>query len=59
MSYIFDINEELILAYTVVKNNVEELIEILKNLEAEYLGFNGENRERFYKPYFRYMTPDF
>lgn len=46
--YIFDINEELILTYKVVKNNVNELIKILKNIEFEYLGLDGENRERFY-----------
>ena len=46
--YIFDINEELVLTYKVVRNNVEALIEILKNLESEYLGMDGEKREGFY-----------
>ncbi len=46
--YIFDINEELVLTYKVVKNNVAELIEILKNVESKYLGLDGENRQMFY-----------
>lgn len=46
--YIFDINEELILTYKVIKNNMAELIEVLKNFESKYLGFDGENRQLFY-----------
>ncbi len=35
-AYLSDINEELITAYKVVKNNVSELIQILKKHEREY-----------------------
>lgn len=46
--HIFDINEELILAYSVVKNDVDELIDILKPLESEYLPLDTEARKLFY-----------
>ncbi len=46
--HVFDINEELILAYKVVKNEVDELVEILKNLESEFLGLNNKKRESYY-----------
>ncbi|MFZ0512465.1 MAG: DNA adenine methylase [Candidatus Nitrosopolaris sp.] len=35
-SYLSDINEELITAYNVVKNNVRELIELLKRHQRQY-----------------------
>ena len=35
-SFISDINEELIIAYTVIRDHIEELITILKNYENEY-----------------------
>jgi len=41
--YLSDINEELITAYDVVKNNVEELIKVLKEYEKKH------NKEFFYK----------
>ncbi|MDD3932484.1 MAG: DNA adenine methylase [Methanoculleus sp.] len=46
--HIFDINEELVLAYTVVKNDVEELIEILKDIETAYLKLNPEKRQELF-----------
>jgi len=35
-AYLSDVNEELINAFNVVKNDVEKLIEVLKNHEVEY-----------------------
>jgi DNA adenine methylase len=35
-SFISDINEELIIAYTAIRDHIEELITILKNYENEY-----------------------
>lgn len=46
--YIFDINEELILTYKVVKKDVDDLIEILKTLESGFLKLNKKKRESFY-----------
>lgn len=46
--HIFDVNEELILTYNVVKKSVAELIEVLKNIELEYLRLDEENRQVFY-----------
>jgi len=46
--YIYDANEELILAYTVVKNEVDKLIDILKTLENEYLCLDTEARKEYY-----------
>ncbi|WP_462273376.1 DNA adenine methylase [Methanohalophilus sp.] len=46
--HIYDANEELILVYTVVKDNVDELIEILKSLEYEYLKLEEDSRKKFY-----------
>ena len=46
--YIFDINEELILTYKVVKKDVNILIKILKTLESEFLKLNMKERECFY-----------
>jgi len=46
--YIFDINEELILTYKVVKKDVNILIKVLKTLESEFLKLNMKERECFY-----------
>jgi len=46
--HIFDINEELVLAYTVVKNDVDELIEILKDTESSYLNLNPAKRQELF-----------
>jgi len=46
--YIYDANEELILAYNVVKNDVDMLIDILKALENEFLCLNAEARKEYY-----------
>lgn len=43
-----DINPELILAYTAVRDEVELLIEELARLEDVYLSLNGNARQAFY-----------
>ena len=46
--YAFDINIDLINSYNVIKNNVEELITNLKQLETEYLGLGQEARKNYF-----------
>lgn len=46
--YAFDINIDLINSYNVIKNNVEELITNLKQLETEYLGLGQEERKNYF-----------
>ncbi|KUG19009.1 methyl-directed repair dna adenine methylase [hydrocarbon metagenome] len=47
-SFLFDINEELILVYTVVKRDVENLIDQLALLESAFLPLDAEGRGLFY-----------
>ncbi|MCC8120155.1 MAG: DNA adenine methylase [Bacteroidales bacterium] len=47
-AYINDINEKLINLYTIVKYDVENLIELLKKLESQYIPFNHEDRTKFF-----------
>lgn len=47
--HIFDVNEELFLAYTVVRDRVDELIEILQGLAGDYLSRDGAGRREFYR----------
>jgi DNA adenine methylase len=46
--HIFDINEELILAYTVVRNNVEDLIDNLREIKKDYFSKDDSGRKEFY-----------
>jgi len=46
--YISDINRELILTYTAIRNNIGELISYLKYLEESYLPANDEKRRNLY-----------
>jgi len=46
--HIFDTNEDLILAYTVVRNDVDDLIEVLRGMETTYLNLDAKKREEFY-----------
>jgi DNA adenine methylase len=46
--YISDINRELILTYTVVRDNLQELIEHLRNLEDEYRSITENARKQIY-----------
>ena len=60
--YAFDINKELINSYNVIKNEVDELITILKILEKEYLRLDMEERKEYYynerKKYNSYRLAD-
>lgn len=46
--YISDINNDLILAYKVIKNNVNELISILKDIGLLYSKLDMEKKEKLY-----------
>ena len=47
-AYAFDINIDLINSYNVIKNNVEELIINLKEIETEYLRLGQEDRKIYF-----------
>lgn len=47
-AYAFDINIDLINSYNVIKNNVNELITILKEMETEYLQLEQEERKNYF-----------
>lgn len=47
-AYAFDINIDLINSYNVIKNNVEELITNLKQIETEYLQLEKEERKNYF-----------
>jgi DNA adenine methylase len=47
-AYAFDINIDLINTYNVIKNNVNELITILKEMETEYLQLGQEERKIYF-----------
>ncbi|MCK9591780.1 MAG: DNA adenine methylase [Methanoregula sp.] len=46
--YIFDLNEELILVYRVIKKSTDRLIHELDFLESEYISGSNEDRERLF-----------
>lgn len=46
--YISDINSDLINTYLTIKNNVEELINLLFKYQEEYIAFDTENRKNYY-----------
>jgi len=46
--HIFDINEELILAYNVVKRNVEDLIDYFCGITEEFLSKDDDGRKEYY-----------
>lgn len=46
--HIYDANEELILVYCVVKNDVDSLIEELRLLESSYLDLDEDGRKEFF-----------
>lgn len=46
--YISDINRELINTYVAIRNNSEELTEVLKILQNEHLSHNEDSRKEFF-----------
>ena len=46
--YISDINAELINTYTTIRDNIDELLILLEQLEIEYLKLDSDNRKAFY-----------
>ncbi len=46
--FAFDINIDLINSYNVIKNNIEELITNLKQMETEYLQLGQEERKNYF-----------
>lgn len=47
-AYLIDINEDLILSYLVIQNNVHNLIKVLRELEYHYKKLSLEKRKNFY-----------
>lgn len=46
--YISDINNELINAYHIIRDNIEKLISLLLKYQNEYIPFNKEERKEYY-----------
>lgn len=46
--YISDINAELINAYRIIRDNIDELVAILNEMQVEYVSKEKENRKVFY-----------
>jgi DNA adenine methylase len=46
--HLFDINEDLVLAYSVVKNDVECLIDCLRDLSDDFLSRDDAGRKEYY-----------
>lgn len=46
--YISDINAELINTYNIIKNRINELIELLESYQAEYLALDSDERRNYY-----------
>ena len=47
-AYAFDINIDLINCYNVIKNDVNELITKLKQIEIEFLNLDSDDREKYF-----------
>jgi DNA adenine methylase len=47
-AFLFDINEELILVYNVVKHDIDKLIRFLQKYKDEFLPLNDEERKTYY-----------
>lgn len=47
-AYISDINKELIKTYVIIKGNCDDLIELLTELQTEYISRNDEDRKDFF-----------
>lgn len=46
--YINDINKELINAYKIVRDNIYELIELLLDMQNEFIPLDNDNRKEYY-----------
>ncbi len=46
--YISDVNEELINVYKTIKNDVEKLIDLLEDIQCEYIPLGIEARRKYY-----------
>jgi len=49
--FISDVNEELILAYTTIKKDVNGLINALKAMERKYFSFSPSHQEEYFLYY--------
>ncbi len=47
-AYLYDINEELVLTYRVIQQDVSRLLEVLNRLQTKYLKLSGEQRLEFF-----------
>lgn len=47
-AYLSDVNEDLVLTFSVVQQNIFELIDELATLRAEYIKKNEQQREKYY-----------
>ncbi|MBP2030308.1 DNA adenine methylase Dam [Methanohalophilus levihalophilus] len=47
-AHICDVNEELIVAYSSIKNDVDKLVDKLDSLQIAYSGTEGQEKENFY-----------
>ncbi len=47
-AFLYDINEELVLTYRVIQNDVAKLIETLASIQDEYLGLNETERPEYF-----------
>lgn len=47
-SYISDVNEELVLSYSVIRKSPADLIAVLKNMESEYFSRDERGREKLF-----------
>ncbi|MBC8196915.1 MAG: DNA adenine methylase [Candidatus Marinimicrobia bacterium] len=47
-AFLYDINEELILTYLVIQNNVNELIDFLYRYDKQYKKLNEEQRKEYF-----------
>ncbi|NLE63060.1 MAG: Dam family site-specific DNA-(adenine-N6)-methyltransferase [Bacteroidales bacterium] len=47
-AFLYDINEELVLAYHVIQKDVNNLIEFLERYSKQFLNLNKEKREKYF-----------
>jgi DNA adenine methylase len=47
-AYLYDVNDDLVLAYQVIQRDVIRLIELLSDLQKKYLNFDKEERRDFF-----------